>query len=177
MKKPLRLLCTVVLCLSVCLSGCGKAGHTCRSELFAFSADCPDGWSYTEDEYSACFYAPDEENDDFYESVIYAGAVNYNAENGVNTLDGYADILCMSLSAQLSDFTVLSRESGKIAGMDALVLTYRCTSSQTAYTMVQRRYIMQDKKSFYQLIYTATEGTFEKFEPAAASIAGSFRIK
>ncbi|MBE6612188.1 MAG: hypothetical protein E7632_06830 [Ruminococcaceae bacterium] len=160
--------------LMLILAACGENVYTSR--LFEFSVIVPDEWTANEDDYSAWFTSPEEENDDFYENVAYDGGVPLVLIEG-GTADAYAEMLTEVLAENNEDFTVISRESAKIAGMDAIVLTYTCTSAQTAYVIKQRMYILTDGESVFNLVYTATEASFDRFASEAAAIAESFKVR
>jgi len=150
------------------LASCGSNVKT--SKLFGFSAECPEGWEFSEDSISACFGVTAE--DDFYENVSYSGA---DAWDG--TLADYADALAEALAANSANFTEISREETKIAGMDAMVLTYTCTSSQTTYVIKQRMFLLHDGTEMHNLVYTAHEGSFDAHAAEAEAIAQSFQAK
>ena len=166
--KMNRKIAALLLSAALLLASCGSGVKT--SKLFGFSAECPEGWEFSEDSISACFGVAAE--DDFYENVSYSGA---DAWDG--TLADYANALAEALAANSANFTEISREEAAIAGMDALVLTYTCTSAQTTYIIKQRMFLMHDGAEVHNLVYTAHEGSFDAHAAEALAIAQSFQAK
>ena len=158
----------LLLSAALLLASCGSGVKT--SKLFGFSAECPEGWEFSEDSISACFGVAAE--DDFYENVSYSGADQWDG-----TLADYADLLAEALAQNSANFTEISREEAAIAGMDALVLTYTCTSAQTTYIIKQRMFLMHDGAEVHNLVYTAHEGSFDAHAAEALAIAQSFQAK
>ena len=165
-RRNAALLAAVMLALTLASCGAGTA----TSKLFGFSADCPEGWEFTEDSISACFGVAAE--DDFYENISYSGADEWDG-----TLADYVTALVEALAANSANFTEISREEATVAGMDAVVLTYTCTSSQTTYVIKQRMYLLHDGAQVHNLVYTAHEGSFDAHAADAAAIAESFKVK
>jgi hypothetical protein len=166
--KMNRKIAALLLSAALLLASCGSGVKT--SKLFGFSAECPEGWEFSEDSISACFGVAAE--DDFYENVSYSGADPWDG-----TLADYADLLAEALAQNSANFTEISREEAAIAGMDALVLTYTCTSSQTTYIIKQRMFLMHDGAEVHNLVYTAHEGSFDAHAAEALAIAESFQAK
>lgn len=157
--------------LALTLASCGSGAYT--SKTFGFSAVCPEGWTVEEDAISVWFGTPAESSaDDFLENVSYSGA---DALTG--TLDDYVALLVEGLSANSANYTELSRESASIAGLDAVVLTYTCTSSQTPYVIKQRMFLLCDGTNVYNLVYTAHTESFNLYAAEAAAIAESFQAR
>jgi len=170
--KRLAVLLTAVLLL---LTACGD--NRFNSKLYDFTAVCPEGWTVSEDMASASFMAPVAgDTDDFYENVNYAGAIPL-VESGAGTLDGFVELVVEGVSGNTGAYTEISRENETIAGLDAIVLTYTCTTSQSSYVIKQRMFIMTDGENVYNIVYTANEGSFDTYADAARSIAESFQAK
>ena len=160
-----------VCMLALMLGACGSNVFT--SKIFGFSAACPEGWTVSEDIISACFGSPAEsETDDFFENVTYTGADKLSG-----TLTEYVQMLSEAIAANSTDYSEVSREEATVAGLNAVILTYTCTSSQTAYVIKQRMFVLSDGINIYNLVYTAHEGSFDTYADEAASIAESFKAK
>lgn len=155
---------------------CSGSKTTYKSLTFGFSADCPKGWTVSEDETSVCFQTPlESDTDDFYENVVYAGAVVL-AETDAATLADFVSLVADGVGGSTTDFTEISRVESTVAGFDAVILTYTCSSSQTSYLLEQRMYLLSDGKKVYNIVYTANTDSFSRFEAGAGEIAESFSL-
>ncbi|MBQ8509193.1 MAG: hypothetical protein IJ493_04715 [Clostridia bacterium] len=172
--KRLTAIITLLLCMGMLFS-CGGAQRY-SSLNFGFSADYPAGWTVSEDETSVCFSTPDASaSDDFYENVIYTGAIVLK-DSGASDLDGFAALVAEGISTNTADYTELLRERTTVAGLDCVKLVYTCTSSQTSYVIKQCMYLLCDGELVHNIVYTANSETYDTYAADADAIAGSFKV-
>ena len=153
-----------------------SCGSRYASRAFGVSFTVPDTWGIEEDAASICFIAPaGTAGDTFMENVVYAGSVPL-AGTGCADLAAFADVM-QETASESSGYEAVSRERTELAGMEAVVFTYRCYSQPIETTIQQRMYLLYDGTDAYTVVYTATADTFDQYADAADSIAGSFRAK
>ncbi len=172
-----KLILSLILAALLLFSACGANGETYSSLNLKFSVSCPAGWTAQEDSVSATFFAPSQgEGDVFDENVSYGGAASFE-ELGISSLAEYAEALRAILKGSMTDYAELECVNERIAGMDAVKLTYRFTSSQVTGELEQRMYMLADSKNIYAIVYTANTETFPQYVSGADAIAASFKAK
>ena len=143
-----------------------------RSPYFKFSINYPAEWQMQELGPIVAFKSPREDaRDDFQENVIVAVE---NTGAPPMDMEQYREFFLKEARKNLPDFKLIKQTDTDFAGRKACLTIY----SARAYNTVMKGRVIRfiDGNLAYNLTYSASEDSFDKYLPQAEAIIGSFRL-